>query len=131
MKKIILLAFILSLGFSVTAQEQDYTFEQLEVQPEFKGGMSEFFKYIAKNMHYPADARNEGVQGKVLVQFVVTKTGEIDDNSIEVKQGLYPSLDEEAIRLIKECPDWIPGRITKKGEAAPTRLVIPIHINLR
>ncbi len=68
--------------------------------------------YLAANMHYPADAKNESIEGRVIVKFIVTKKGRI--NSVKVTKAVYPSLDAEAIRLAKAMPRWKPGSVKRK-----------------
>lgn len=89
--------------------ESDFECVLVEVQPEFPGGMDGLMKYLAKNMRYPAKAKANNVQGRVVLNFIVDKHGNISD--VKVVKSLDPECDAEAIRLIKNMPKWIPGKI--------------------
>ena len=89
--------------------ESDFECVLVEVQPEFPGGMDGLMKYLAKNMRYPAKAKANNVQGRVVLKFIVDKQGCISD--VEVVKSLDPECDAEAIRLIKNMPKWNPGKI--------------------
>lgn len=66
------------------------------------------YKWLGNNIKYPEEAKKEGVSGKVIVDFVITKTGKTD--KVRVVRGLHPALDEEAVRVIKAMPAWTPGK---------------------
>ena len=108
----------------------DEKFEIVEIQPEFPGGMGAFYQYIGKNFRYPAIAVQNGIEGRVYVGFIIDTQGSIVDSSVVIKNGVHESLDNEAIRLIKECPDWNPGRVTNDGDPASVRMVIPLTFKL-
>lgn len=133
MKLIIFLLFTFTVvidGYS-QIEESSEEFVIVKVTPEFPGGMKEFYgTYIRKSLRYPADAVKDNIEGKVMVQFVIEETGEIQENSVEVVGSVHPSLDAEAIRLIKESPRWEPGRISKRGEAKKVRMILPIMFML-
>jgi protein TonB len=80
------------------------------------------------NLKYSPEARRKHIQGKVFVEFVITKTGKIDPQSVRAIKGLGYGLDEEAVRVIKRCPDWIPG--THRGEPVPQTMVMPLAFKL-
>jgi len=94
---------------------------------EFPGGMVNFYKWIDRNMVYPEDAKKEKIGGRVVVSFIIKENGEIWKESIEVKKGIFPSIDQEAVRLIKESPIWSPAREAELGKAVPVRTSIPIN----
>ena len=98
-----------------------------EEMPEFPGGMAECMKYLSKNINYPEDCKKEGVQGRVIVQFVVDKDGSIKDPTIA--RGVHPSLDKEALRVLSSMPNWKPGK--QKGEAVKVRYTIPVMFRLQ
>ena len=98
-----------------------------EEMPEFPGGMAECMKYLSKNINYPEDCKKEGVQGRVIVQFVVDKDGSIKDPTIA--RGVHPSLDKEALRVLSSMPNWKPGK--QKGEAVKVRYTIPVMFKLQ
>ena len=90
-------------------EDSDFVCVLVEVQPEFPGGMDGLMKYLAKNLRYPAKAKANKVQGRVVLKFIVDKQGCISD--VKVVKSLDPECDAEAIRLIKNMPKWIPGKI--------------------
>ncbi|MBW7913846.1 MAG: energy transducer TonB [Taibaiella sp.] len=79
-------------------------FSYVEQMPEAPYNVN---TYLAKNMRYPEDAKQEGISGKVVVKFIVRASGSID--SVRIRRGIYPSLDKEAIRLVTAMPPWKPG----------------------
>jgi periplasmic protein TonB len=113
-----------------TKQETKEIFYKVDKVAEFPGGMGKFYEYLSKNMTYPKDAREQGIEGKVFVEFVIDSTGVIRKDQIKIIQGLYESCDNEAIRLIKECPNWKPAYVTELKRNVPIRIVIPIVFKL-
>lgn len=101
-------------------------FMVVEEMPEFPGGNAELMKFLAKNIKYPAAAKQNGEQGRVIVSFVVGKDGKLRD--VEVKKGISPALDAEAVRVIKAMPTWKPGR--QRGMAVDCKYNIPISFSL-
>lgn len=95
--------------------------------PEFPGGELALRRYIATNVHYPANARENNIKGKVFVRFVVNKKGNIENTSIA--RGVHPLLDEEAIRVVKNLPKWKPGR--QRGKPANVWYTVPINFTLQ
>ena len=106
--------------------DADGIYTVVENQPEPKGGIGAFYKHIGNNIRYPKEARQAGLEGKVFVQFVVDKYGQITNS--EVIKGVGGGLDEEALRVLQESPEWIPGNTN--GQAVNVRLVIPINFKL-
>ena len=98
-----------------------------EEMPEFPGGMAECMKWLGKNINYPEDCKKEGIQGRVIVQFVVDKDGSIKDPTIA--RGVHPSLDKEALRVLSGMPSWKPGK--QKGEAVKVKYTIPVMFRLQ
>jgi len=94
--------------------------------PEFTGGMKAFAKYMERNLRYPSQAQDDGVQGKVFVSFVVEKDGSITD--VKVLRGIGYGCDEEAMKVIKKSPLWKPGK--NKGIPVRVRYNMPINFNL-
>ena len=80
----------------------------VEQMPQFPGGDGELLKYIGANLKYPAIAAENGVSGKVILRFVVSKTGSVD--RVEVMKSLDAACDKEAIRVVKGLPKFIPGK---------------------
>lgn len=99
-----------------------------ETMPEFPGGQYALFKFISKNLNYPKDAKKKGIQGKVMVQFIVEKDGTIGD--IRIIRSVSPDLDKEAIRVfsLPTMPKWKPG--TSDGEPVRVRYSVPITFKL-
>jgi len=107
--------------------EEKSIFEAVEQDPDFPGGYSELMKFLGKNLRYPVPAIDQGVQGRVVVQFVVNKTGEI--SNVKILQSLHPLCDKEAERLIKSMPNWIPGK--QNGNSVNVYYTIPIRFKLQ
>jgi protein TonB len=93
----------------------------IEIKPEFKGGLNKFYEYIAKNYRTPDVP---GLKGKLLVSFVVEKDGSITD--IKVLKDIGYGSGEEAIRILKKCPNWIPAE--QKGKKVRCSFMLPINI---
>ena len=98
-----------------------------EVMPQPVGGMESWNAYLSKNMKYPTQARRMGVEGTVYVSFVVNKYGKIED--VEVIRGIGAGCDEEAIRVIQEAENWIPGR--NGGLPVKVKMRVPIRFRLQ
>jgi TonB family protein len=93
------------------------------VLPQFKGGVEGFGRYLSRNIKYPDLARQKGIQGRVILSFVVEKSGELSD--IKISKSVIPLLDDEAIRVLQLSPKWLPG--TQFG--MPVRVVYSVPIN--
>ncbi len=104
-----------------------YEYETLDEKPSFPGGMSAFSQWVRNNMHYPKEASNNGIQGRVVIQFVIDQYGTI--TNIKVKRSVDPSLDKEAIRLVKSMPKWIPGK--KNGKNVRTNFTMPLNFSMQ
>ena len=100
--------------------------DTVEQMPSFPNGMGGLMKWIDDNMKYPVIAAENGVQGRVIVQFIVEKDGSITD--VKVLKSVDPSLDKEAIRLAKMMPKWIPGE--SNGSNVSCKYTIPITFKL-
>lgn len=102
--------------------------EKPEIEPVYsENGMEDFFAFIRKNLIYPEDARRKGIQGKVYVEFIVELDGSMSE--IQVKRSFYPSLDQEAIRVISIMPNkWTPGK--QNGKNVRVRMTIPIFFKM-
>ena len=108
-------------------EEEPEIFMVVEQMPEFPGGQAELFKYISQNIKYPPIAKENGIQGKVFIQFVVGKDGSI--NNVTVLRGVDPSLDKEAVRVVKNMPKWKPGK--QRGKPVYVRYQVPINFKLQ
>ena len=107
-------------------QEEDEVFQVVEEQPMFPGGMQELMKYLQKEMKYPKEAQDKGIQGRVIVQFVVNKDGSICEAN--VVKSVDPLLDAEALRVVNAMPHWTPGK--QRGEPVRVRFTIPVAFHL-
>ncbi|MBO4314874.1 MAG: energy transducer TonB [Prevotella sp.] len=101
-------------------------FRIVEQMPEFPGGMTAYMKWLTKNLQYPDIARNQRLQGKVVVQFIVNKDGTIAD--AKVVKSVTPSLDREAMRVIRMMPAWKPG--IQDDKPCRTMIAVPIVFKL-
>ena len=106
--------------------DQDKVYQVVEKMPEFPGGIQMLIKYLSQNIKYPEEAQKLGIEGKVICQFVITKEGKVDD--VNVIRSVHPSLDAEAIRVLKAMPIWIPGE--QRGTKVNVQYVLPINFKL-
>ena len=102
--------------------EESKVFDVVEEMPQFPGGPSALFEYLSKNIKYPVVAEENGVQGRVIVTFVVERDGSITD--VKVVKSVDPSLDKEAQRVVKSMPHWIPGK--QNGSAVRVKYTVPV-----
>ena len=107
-------------------QKED-PFNVVEDMPEFPDGIEAMIKFISNNIQYPADAKKQKVDGRVLVNFVVEKDGSITE--VKVIKPTFPSLDAEAVRVVKAMPKWKPGY--QKGQAVRVQFTMPINFSLK
>ena len=96
-------------------------------EPEYPGGSTALMQFLGSEAHYPKSLESEGAEGKVFVQFVVSKTGEVTEVSI-ARSSSFDAMDKEAIRMIKKMPDWNPGK--KDGLPVSTKMTLPIVFKL-
>lgn len=109
------------------SEEEGEIFQVVEEQPMYAGGMQELMKYLQMNIRYPKEAQERGLQGRVIVQFVVNKDGSICNE--QVVKSVDPQLDAEAIRVIRCMPNWIPGK--QRGEPVRVRFTLPVTFRLQ
>ena len=109
-------------------EEEEVVFVVVEKMPEFPGGTQELMKYLSQNVKYPVIAQENGIQGRVICQFVVNKDGSIVDVEV-VRSGGDPSLDKEAVRVIKSMPKWKPGQ--QRGKAVRVKYTVPVNFRLQ
>lgn len=102
-----------------------HEFTIIEVAPEFPGGIKALYAYIADHVRVQADAEKARIKGKVIIKFIIDQTGKATD--AEVVQPLYPSLDEEALRLVRKMPRWKPGQ--QEGKPVRVTYQLPIAFN--
>ncbi len=149
MKKILftaLLALVCSFGYGQDKPEtQDEIFWVVEQMPEFPGGDEAMFKYLSDNLSYPKQAREAGIQGKVMVGFVVEADGSITEvktirffpitdskeksKPVTLTMVLQKELEDEAIRVVKAMPKWTPGKQRGRNVRVAYRLPITFTLN--
>lgn len=129
---IMLCAALLSVGNMAAKQvKNNAANEAVEMQepdqmPQFPGGMSGLHKYLSENTRYPYYAYQKGIQGKVMVVFIVDKDGSV--TNVQVEKSVHKSLDKEAVRVVKKMPKWIPGE--KDGQPVRVKYHMPVNFSL-
>lgn len=111
---------------TTAVEKEDLPFQMLDVEPQFPGGTEAMMEFISNNTKYPAIARDQGIQGRVFVTFVVEKDGSI--SNVEIIRGVHASLDKEAIRVMKSMPKWKPGE--QAGKAVRSQMRLPFNFKL-
>ncbi len=106
--------------------EEEVPFVVVEDMPEFPGGTAALLEYLKKNIKYPNICRENNIQGRVLIQFIVNKDGSIVDP--EVVKPVNPYLDKEALRVIAGMPAWKPG--SQRGKAVRVKFTVPVNFRL-
>lgn len=107
--------------------EEAKVYDVVEETPQFPGGPSALFDYLQNNLKYPVVAEENGVQGRVICKFIVEPDGSISD--VEVTESVDPSLDREAVRLIKSMPLWTPGK--QNGKPVRVYMTVPVTFRLQ
>ena len=107
--------------------EEKQVFTIVENMPEFPGGMRECMNWLGKNVKYPVIAQENGIQGRVLVQFIVTEEGNLED--IAVVNSVDPYLDAEALRVVRAMPKWKPGM--QQGKVVKVKYTLPVMFRLQ
>lgn len=113
-------------GYNSFQESQARVYEEVEEMPSFPGGSDALMEWLNNNVKYPVQAQENGVQGRVIVSFVVETDGRIGE--AEVARSVDPYLDREALRVVKSMPRWIPGR--QNGECVRVRYNVPIAFRL-
>ena len=131
MKRIIFIVLAIMVTLSINAQSEathveEKVYDVVEEMPQFPGGPSALFEYLSNNLQYPVVAEENGVQGRVIVTFIVEKDGSI--SNAKVVKAVDPSLDKEAIRLVESMPNWIPGK--QNGEPVRVKYTVPVTFRL-
>ena len=112
----------------VEEEEEEVVFVVVENMPEFPGGQQALFKYLSENVKYPVIAQENGIQGRVICQFVVNKDGAIVDIEV-VRSSGDASLDKEAVRVIKSMPKWKAGK--QRGKPVRVKYTLPVNFKLQ
>lgn len=115
-----------AIAQSAADSSQEVTFTYAEVMPEYVGGLNEMYQYISKTIRYPDSAQKYGIQGRVIVKFVVDTVGNI--KKVEAKTHVGYGLEQEGIRVIASMPKWKPGK--NNGKKVNTYFTIPIKFTL-
>ena len=103
-----------------------YTYHERYIYPRYKGGVAAFYQYLGRNIHYPEADRRDGTQGIVILSFIVTKTGKIEH--IKQLTKVSPTIDEEAIRVLRESKNWMSG--AAYGRQVDCQFTVPISFAL-
>ena len=134
MKKMILLSMMAVLGLmtanaqkTVISQSNQSVYDQVEQMPEFPGGMPAMIEFLQTNIKYPKDAIKQQVGGRVMVMFVVETDGTL--SNVRVAKKVFPSLDSEAVRVVKTMPKWKPGK--EKGRPVRVNFTLPVVFSLK
>ena len=112
---------------TVVSQKNEKVFDVVEQMPEYPGGMQALFEFLRQNIKYPEDAQKQKVEGRVLATFVVETDGSI--SNVEVAKHAFPSLDNEAVRVIQAMPKWTPGK--QGGKVVRVKYTVPINFSLK
>ena len=107
---------------TVVSQSKQNVYDVVEQMPEFPGGMPAMIEFLQTNLNYPKDAKKQKVGGRVLVMFVVETDGSM--SNVRVAKKVFPSLDAEALRVVKAMPKWNPGK--EKGKPVRVNFSLPI-----
>ena len=107
--------------------EEEQIFQIVEEPASFPGGIGECMKWLGKNIKYPTISQENGVQGRVIVQFVINRDGSIVD--AKVVRGVDPYLDKEALRVVNQMPKWSPGK--QRGKAVRCQFTLPVQFRLQ
>ena len=108
-------------------EEETKIFEVVEQMPSFPGGDAALMAFLSKNIKYPVVTEDNAIQGRVIATFVVERDGSITD--VKVVKSVDPSLDKEAVRVLKSMPKWIPGK--QNGSAVRVKYTVPVTFRLQ
>ena len=108
-------------------QDEDPVYSEVDTPPSFPGGMSKLMHFLSKNLKYPEQSAKNGIEGKVIVSFIVKKDGRL--TNIRVEKGVAPELDAEAVRVISVMPKWNPGK--QKGKTVRTSVTQPVRFRVQ
>lgn len=109
-----------------TLSGADTTYYPRETMPEFTGGIDQLYFFLSRNIKYPPRAREKGLEGKVVMQFVITNTGELTE--VEVIRSPSEEFTKESVRVVKSMPNWKPG--TLEGQPVSVKYTLPIRFQL-
>ena len=112
---------------TIVSQSNQSVYDEVEVMPEFPGGMQAMIEFIQTNIKYPKDATKQEVGGRVMVMFVVETDGSL--SNVRVARKVFPSLDAEAVRVVKTMPKWKPGK--EKGKVVRVNYTLPVVFSIK
>lgn len=112
--------------YDTVKTNSDFVLQFAEIMPEFPGGSQSMLEFINNNLNYPDLAKENNIEGKVYLKFVVRSTGEIDN--IQIARGVHKVLDTAAIELVKKMPRWNPG--VQNGKTVPVYFILPVVFRL-
>lgn len=107
--------------------DEDKIYDKVEAMPSFQGGEVALMLWLNEHVLYPAMAQENGVEGRVIVQFVVGRDGSVSD--VKVVRSVDPSLDQEALRVVRAMPRWIPGK--QDGKSVNCKFTLPVTFRLQ
>ncbi|MCK9627891.1 MAG: energy transducer TonB [Bacteroidales bacterium] len=120
--------YVAGSGKAEEVEEEEIPFQIVEEKPKFQGGdENTFTKWVFERLIYPEMAKENGVQGRVILQFLVNTDGSVSD--VKVVRGVDPSLDKEAARVVASSPKWTPGR--QRNKPVKVRYIFPVIFQLR
>ncbi|WP_390885440.1 energy transducer TonB [Hoylesella nanceiensis] len=102
-------------------------YEIVEQMPEFPGGLTALMNYLRANIRYPAAAQSAGIEGRVIVAFIVEPDGSV--SNAKLMRSIDPSIDQEALRVVRQMPKWIPGK--QNGAAVRVKYNVPVTFKLQ
>ena len=102
-------------------------YDKVEVMPEYTGGMEALLEYMQNNVKYPEKAKQQKIEGRVIVSFIVEKDGSISE--VHSLKAVHPLLEQEAIRVVNNMPKWIPGKV--KGKPVRVSFALPVIFKLK
>lgn len=125
MKSIFILLISLFTIQPLFAQSNDGAHVYVDKMPEFPGGQVALVKYLSKNIKYPSQSKKDKIKGKVVVSFIINKLGKV--TQAKIVKSLNDECDKEALRVISNMPDWIPGE--KEGKKVDVLFSLPINFD--
>ena len=126
MKKLILLILFILPAILMYAQIAPISFQNADVKPEYPGGQQALLKYLAENTKYPEEAKENKIEGRVFVKFVIDHNGSV--TNVGIAKKVDDLLDKEALRVVNSLPDWEPGK--KDGQTVPVSYIVPLNFQL-
>ena len=134
MKKVYLMLMLMAAGFAAAAQNEvqqateEPIYAKVAHEPRFRGGMDGLYQYLATNINYPDDAKEQKIEGRVIVSFIIEKNGSV--SNVKTIESPDPLLSAEAERVVKAMPKWKPGRKHKCRKKVRVLYTLPINFQL-